>query len=77
MMTTYPSKSMRAQVERMDALLYALHEEAWRARPRVGRLRELAEDLAWEFEPIRAAVLDEKPLPDLRPHARKRAHLSK
>ena len=74
---TYPSKPMRAQVERMDALLSALHEEAWRARPRAGRLRELAEDLAWEFEPIRAAVLGEEPLPDLRHLSRKRAQLSK
>ena len=57
---------VRAQVAKVDALLAQLHEEAGRARPRVERLRMLAEDLAWEFEPLRARLLGEEPLPDLR-----------
>jgi len=77
MMMTPPSKPMREQVERMDALLSALYEETWRSRPRTGHLRKLAEDLAWEFEPIRAAALGEEPLPDLRHLSRKHAYISK
>ena len=57
---------VRTQITKVDALLADLYDEAWRTRPRVGRLRALAEDLAWEFEPLRARLLGEEPLPDLR-----------
>jgi len=57
---------VRAQVAKVDALLAELHREAWRTRPRTERLRTLAEDLAWEIEPLRARLLNEDPLPDLR-----------
>ncbi len=58
--------TIQEQITRMDTLLAELYEEAWRSRPQVGRLRTLAEDLAWEFEPLRARLLGEEPMPDLR-----------
>ena len=77
-MTTYPSEPMdlRAQIAKVDALLAELYDEAWRVRPRVGRLRTLAEDLAWEFEPLRAHLLGEEPLPDLRAVSHRRSKAS-
>jgi len=56
----------RAQVRVFDALLLRLQREAEKARPRPTEFRRLSEDIAWEFEPLRAVLMGEAPLPDLR-----------
>ena len=56
----------RQQVAAFDGLLLELARETERARPRARRLRDLAEAVAWEFEPLRAMLTGEEPLPDLR-----------
>ncbi len=56
----------RLQAYKLDELLAELARLAWQRHPSVKRLRELAEALAWEWEPIRASVTGEPALPDLR-----------
>ena len=57
---------VREAVAAMDALLLALQREAEKARPKPSAIRELSESLAWDFEPLRAILTGEPPLPDLR-----------
>ncbi len=56
----------RTQVQKLDAMLFELYREAMSPRPSLTRLRRLAEDAAWEFEPLRAILTGEPALPDLR-----------
>ena len=56
----------RLQAYKLDELLVELARLAWQLRPNTTRLRDLAEALAWEWEPLRAKLTDEPELPDLR-----------
>ena len=56
----------RLQAYKFDELLAELARLAWQPRPSPGRLRDLAEALAWEWEPLRALLTEEPELPDLR-----------
>jgi len=57
---------IRPQVLAFDDLLLRLQEEVEKKRPRPSELRRLSEDIAWEFEPLRAVLTGEPPLEDLR-----------
>ena len=56
----------RQQAYKLDELLAELARLAWQPRPNAARLRDLAEALAWTWEPLRSQVTGEPELPDLR-----------